>query len=142
MLKELGKNTSAYDLPIVRFKNFIPFDGLGNLRLIGPLHLSSYTMLSIKSLVKKLGVFERNKIPLELKVLAWHSTSSCQASRGLLRPSPRYRTSKTAVWKWIRKLGERMSIGPPIYLRGSWHWTRLALRLKGSSIGPTRRKRV
>jgi hypothetical protein len=26
-------------------------------------------MLSIKSLVKKLGVFERSKVPLELKVL-------------------------------------------------------------------------
>jgi transposase-like protein len=69
-------------------------------------------MLSIKSLVEKLGVFERNKVPLELKVLAWHSTSSCQASRGLLRPSPRYRASKTAARKWVRKLSERTSIEP------------------------------
>jgi hypothetical protein len=39
-------------------------------------------MLSIRSLVKKLDVFERNKVPLELKVLGWPSTSSFAASGG------------------------------------------------------------
>jgi transposase-like protein len=70
-------------------------------------------MISIKSLVEKLGVFERNKVPLELKVLGlafYIQLSSLRRAAKAL--SEVHRASKTAVWKWIRKLSERISIQP------------------------------
>jgi len=71
-------------------------------------------MLSIKSLVEGLGVFERNKVPLELKILglAFHIQLSSlrRAARAL---SEIHRVSKTAVWKWVRKLSEKIRIDPP-----------------------------
>jgi hypothetical protein len=57
-----------------------------NLRLIRPPHLSS---LHAKSLIESLGGFERSKVPLELKILAWPSTYSSQASGELPGPYPR-----------------------------------------------------
>ena len=71
-------------------------------------------MISIKSLVEKLGVFERNKVPLELKILGLafyiQLSSLRRAARAL---SEIHRVSKTAVWKWVRKLSEKVSIDPP-----------------------------
>jgi hypothetical protein len=65
-------------------------------------------MLSIKSL------FERNKVSLELKVLGLafyvQLPSLRRAARAL---SEVHRVSKTAVWKWVRKLSEKVSIEPP-----------------------------
>jgi hypothetical protein len=59
-------------------------------------------MLSIRSLVKKLDVFERNKVPLDLKVLGLafyiQLSSLRRAARAL---SEIHRVSKTAVWKWL-----------------------------------------
>jgi len=70
-------------------------------------------MISIKSLVEKLGVFERNKVPLELKVLdlAFYIQlpSLKRATRAL---SEIHKVSKTAVWKCFRKLSEKMDIEP------------------------------
>jgi len=70
-------------------------------------------MMSIESLVEKLGLFERNKVPLELKVLGLafyiRLSSLRRAAKAL---SEIHRVSKTAVWKWTRKLSERMGIQP------------------------------
>jgi putative transposase len=71
-------------------------------------------MLSIKSLVEKLGVFERNKVPLELKILGLafyvQLSSLRRAARAL---SEIHKVSKTAIWKWVRKLSEKICINPP-----------------------------
>ena len=70
-------------------------------------------MLSIKSLVEELGVFERNRVPLELKVLGLafyiQLSSLRRAARAL---SEIHRVSKTAVWKWVRKFSERVNVKP------------------------------
>jgi transposase-like protein len=70
-------------------------------------------MLNIKSLVESLGVFERNKVPLELKILGLafyiRLSSLRRAARAL---SEIHRVSKTAVWKWVRKIGEKININP------------------------------
>jgi hypothetical protein len=71
-------------------------------------------MLSVRSLVKKLDIFERNKVPLDLKVLGLafyiQLSSLRRAARAL---SEIHRVSKTAVWKWVRKLSEKICIEPP-----------------------------
>jgi hypothetical protein len=65
-------------------------------------------------MVEKFDVFERNKVPLELKVLGLafyiQLSSLRRAARAL---SEVHRASKTAVWKWVRKLSEKISIDPP-----------------------------
>jgi len=71
-------------------------------------------MLGIKSLVKKLDVFERNKVPFELKVLGLaFYVQLCSLRRAARALSEIHRVSKTAVWKWVRKLSERICIDPP-----------------------------
>jgi putative transposase len=71
-------------------------------------------MLSIKSLVKKLDIFERNKVPLDLKVLGLaFYIQLCSLRRAARALSEIHRVSKTAVWKWVRKLSERICIEPP-----------------------------
>jgi hypothetical protein len=65
-------------------------------------------MLSIKSLVERLGVFERNNISLELKILglAFYIPFHIQLSslkRAAKALSKVHRVSKTAIWKWVRK---------------------------------------
>jgi len=71
-------------------------------------------MLSIKSLVERLGVFERNKVPLDLKVLGLafyvQLSSLRRAARAL---SEIHGASKTLVWKWVRELSEKIRIDPP-----------------------------
>jgi len=70
-------------------------------------------MLSIKSLVESLGVFERNKVPLELKILGlafYIQLSSLRRAAKAL--SEIHRVSKTAVWKWVRKLSEKICVEP------------------------------
>ena len=57
-------------------------------------------MLSIKSLVERLGVFERNRILLELKILSLAFYIQLSSLR------------KTAVWKCVRKLGEKVNVKP------------------------------
>jgi hypothetical protein len=60
-------------------------------------------MLSIRSLVESLGVFERNKVPVELKVLGLTFYISLRRIAKAL--SEIHMVFKTAVWKWVRKLG-------------------------------------
>jgi putative transposase len=71
-------------------------------------------MLGIRSLVEGLGVFERNKVPLELKILGLafyiQLSSLRRAARAL---SEIHKVSETAVWKWVRKLSEKICINPP-----------------------------
>ena len=57
-------------------------------------------MLSIRSLVESLGLFERNRVPVELKVLGlafYIQLSSLRRAAKAL--SEIHRVSKTAVWK-------------------------------------------
>jgi hypothetical protein len=76
-------------------------------------------MSSIKSLIERLSVFERNKVPLELKILGLafyiQLSSLRRAARAL---SEIHRVSKTAVWKCFRKLSEKICIDPLGYLGG------------------------
>jgi len=60
-------------------------------------------MLSIESLIERLGVFKRNKVPLELKVLGLALYIPFHIQLSSLRRAARalseiYRASKTAVW--------------------------------------------
>jgi putative transposase len=75
-------------------------------------------MLSIKSLVEDLGVFEGNKIPLELKILGlafYIQLSSLRRAAKAL--SEMHRVSKTAVWKWVKKFSEKINVKPSKMLR-------------------------
>jgi len=75
-------------------------------------------MLSIRSLVEELGVFERNKVPLELKILGLafyiQLSSLRRAARAL---SEVQRVSKTAVWKWVKKFSEKVNVNPSRVVR-------------------------
>jgi putative transposase len=71
-------------------------------------------MLSVRSLFKKLDIFERNKVPLDLKVLGLaFYVQLCSLRRAARALSEVHRVSKTAVWKWVRKLSGKISIEPP-----------------------------
>jgi len=68
-------------------------------------------MFSVRGLVERLRLFERNKFPLRLKVLGlamYFQISSLRRAARVL--SEYYSVSKTAVWKWIVKLRERLQI--------------------------------
>jgi len=70
-------------------------------------------MLSIMSLVESLGIFERNRVPVELKVLGLAFYIQLSSLRRAARTlSEVHKVSKTAVWKWVRKLSEKVSIKP------------------------------
>ena len=70
-------------------------------------------MLSIMSLVESLGIFERNRVPVELKILglAFYIQLS-GLRRAAMALSEVHKVSKTAVWKWVGKLSEKVSIKP------------------------------
>jgi len=69
-------------------------------------------------LVESLGVFERNRVPLELKILGLafyvQLSSLRRAARAL---SEVHRVSKTAVWKWVRKFSEMGNVKPSRIVR-------------------------
>lgn len=68
-------------------------------------------MFSVKVLVERLRLFERNKVPWNLKVLGlamYFQTSSLRRTARVL--SEFCRVSKTAVWKWVVKLRERLNM--------------------------------
>jgi len=70
-------------------------------------------MLGVRSLVEGLGVFERNRVPVGLKVLGlafYIQLSSLRRAAKAL--SEIHRVSKTAVWKRVRKLCEKININP------------------------------
>jgi len=57
-------------------------------------------LLNIKSLVENLGIFKRNKVPLELKILGLAFCIQLSSLRRAARVlSKIHRVSKTAVWK-------------------------------------------
>jgi transposase-like protein len=70
-------------------------------------------MYNIRSLIENLGIFKRNKIPLELKILGLafyiQFSSLRRAARAI---SEVHGVSKTAVWKWIKRLREKLNIKP------------------------------
>jgi putative transposase len=75
-------------------------------------------MLSIRALVDGLGVFERNKVPLELKVLGLAFYIQLSSLRRAARILSEVRSvSKTAVWKWVKKFGGKVSVKPSRMLR-------------------------
>jgi len=68
-------------------------------------------MVRVKEVVKELGVFERNKIPLEIKILGiaiYIQTSSVRKTAKIL--SEFHPVSKSAVHKWIKKFEEKLPI--------------------------------
>ena len=68
-------------------------------------------MQSVKEIVKELKVFERNKVPLEVKVLGiatYIQTSSVRRTAKIL--SEIHPVSKTSVWNWIKKFEEKLPI--------------------------------
>ena len=61
-------------------------------------------MLKVKEIVKELKVFERNKVPLKIKVLGiatYIQTSSVRRTARIL--SELHPVSKTSVWNWVKK---------------------------------------
>jgi hypothetical protein len=75
-------------------------------------------MLSIRALVDGLGVFEGNKVPLELEVMGLAFYIQLSSLRRAARILSEVRSvSKTAVWKWVKKFGEKVSVKPSRILR-------------------------
>jgi len=68
-------------------------------------------MIKVKEILKELKLFERNKIPLEIKILGvaiYIQTSSVRKTAKIL--SEFHPVSKSAVHKWIKKFEERLPI--------------------------------
>ncbi len=68
-------------------------------------------MLSIRSFVEGSGIFERNRVPVELKMLGvafYAQLSSLRRAAKAL--SGFHRVPKTAVWKWVKRFEEKISI--------------------------------
>ena len=68
-------------------------------------------MQSVKEIVKELKVFERNKIPLEIKVLGiatYIQTSPVRRTAKIL--SEIHPVSKSSVHRWIKKFEEKLPI--------------------------------
>ena len=68
-------------------------------------------MLKVKEIVEELKVFERNKVPLEIKILGiatYIQTSSVRRTARIL--SELHPVSKTSVWNWIKKFEEKLPV--------------------------------
>ena len=68
-------------------------------------------MKSVKEIVKELKIFERDKIPLEIKILGiatYIQTSSTRRTAKIL--SEFHPVSHNAVHKWIKKVEEKLPI--------------------------------
>ncbi|WP_456369154.1 DDE-type integrase/transposase/recombinase [Geoglobus sp.] len=68
-------------------------------------------MQSVKEIVKELKVFERNKVPIEVKVLGiaiYIQTSSVRRTARIL--SEIHPVSKSSVHRWIKKFEEKLPI--------------------------------
>ena len=67
--------------------------------------------MSIREIVKGLRIFERNKVPLEIKILGiaiYIQTSSVRKTARIL--SEFHPVSKSSVHRWIKKFEERLPI--------------------------------
>ena len=68
-------------------------------------------MKSVRGIVKELKIFERNKVPFEIKILGiaiYIQTSSTRRTAKIL--SELHPVSHNAVHKWIKKFEEKLSI--------------------------------
>ena len=68
-------------------------------------------MLRVREIVEELKVFERNKVPFDVKVLGvatYIQTSSVRRTARIL--SELHPVSKTSVWNWIRKFEEKLPV--------------------------------
>jgi putative transposase len=105
-------------------------------------------MLSVKALVDGLGVFEGNKVPLELKVLGLAFYIQLSSLRRAARILSEVRSvSKTAVWKWVKKFGEKVSVKPSrmpgrlialdetcVKVNGLEYWVYAAVDVDGNEV--------
>ncbi len=68
-------------------------------------------MFSVKGLVKRPGLSERNRVPLGFKVLGLAMYFQISSLRRAARVLSEYcRVSKTAVWKWVVKLRKKLNM--------------------------------
>ena len=68
-------------------------------------------MKSVKEIVEELKIFERNKVPLEIKILGiaiYIQASSTRRTAKIL--SELHPISHNAVHKWVKKFEERLPI--------------------------------
>jgi hypothetical protein len=80
-------------------------------------------MLSIKFLVEDLGVFERDKTSLKLKILGLVFYIQFSSLRRVAKAlSKMYRVSKSAIWKWIKKFSEKINVNLSKMLRKPCCW--------------------
>ena len=105
-------------------------------------------MFSIKALVKELGIFERNKVPLDLKILGLaFYIQMCSLRRVAKALSEFHKVSKTAIGKWVNKFKEKVNISPSkiprrlialdetgIKLNGKQYWVYAAIDIDRNEI--------
>ena len=66
-------------------------------------------MFGVRGFVERFHIFERNRVPLDLKVLGLAFYVQVSSLRRTARAlSECRRVSKTAVWKWVQKLKARL----------------------------------
>ena len=80
----------------------------GNLSFI--YFIVSYFMLSIRFLVEGLGVFERNRVPLEFKILGL--AFYIQLSSQEVEHYPGFIEFLKQLWRWVRRFSERVNVNP------------------------------
>ena len=99
-------------------------------------------MLSIRALVDGLSVFERNKV---LGLAFYIQLSSLRRAARIL--SEVRSVSKTAVWKWVKKFGEKVSVKPSrmpgrlialdenaVKVNGLEYWVYAAVGVDGNQV--------
>ena len=67
--------------------------------------------MKLKKLIGELNLFERERVPTEIRILGiatYIQTSSTRRTAKIL--SEFHPVSHTAVWKWIKKLEEKLPI--------------------------------
>jgi len=68
-------------------------------------------MIRVKDIVKELKIFERNKVPLEVKVLGIATYIQISLIRRTIRILLEiHPVSETSLWNWIKKFKEKLSI--------------------------------
>jgi hypothetical protein len=68
-------------------------------------------MFSVRCLVERLGLFERNKVPLGFKVLGLAMYFQISSLRRAAKVFSEFcSVYETAVWEWVVKLRKRLNI--------------------------------
>ena len=105
-------------------------------------------MFSVRGLVERVRLFERNRVPLSFKVLGLAMYFQVSSFRRTARVLSEFCTvSKTAVWKWIVKLREKLNIASERKIRrfvavdetcvnvnGEQYWVYSALDVDGNEL--------